>query len=199
MGAPGQLTVDLRHALVVGKLASVPAYRITITLQDVTPQVWRRVVLPGQWHLGQVHLAVQTAMGWDNSHLHEFTASGLRYGVPDPTWGDNEVRRETTARLHEVVVGSGDSIAYWYDFGDDWHHDLVVEEVLPPQRHAQCLAGTGACPPEDCGGPWGYSDLVAALGDPAHPEREELMTWVPADFDPIAFDADGVDARLRSL
>ena len=99
--------------------------------------------------------------------------------------------------MPEVVSGPGDSIGYCCDFGE--HHDRVVEEVLPPQRHAQCLAGNGACPPEDRGGPWGYRDLVAALGDPAHPEREELMTWGPPDFDPTALYAERVDARLRSL
>lgn len=177
------------------KATKVPAYRVKISLHDVEPPVWRRVVLPGHWHLGVVHAAVQAAMGWDDSHLHQFEAGEVRYGPPTPYGG---VRPERTARLHEVVSDEGDSLLYWYDFGDDWYHDLVVEQVLPPQQHAQCLDGARACPPEDCGGPWGYADLLAALADPQHPQHDELRAW-GGGIDPEAFDAVQVDKLLRSL
>lgn len=181
------------------KATKVPAYQLKISLLDVEPAVWRRVVLPGHWNLSLVHSAVQVAMGWEDSHLHQFEAGDVRYAPPNPYGGGGEVRREGTARLHEVVSQVGDTLSYWYDFGDDWYHDLVVEQVLPPQPYAQCLDGAHACPPEDCGGPWGYLELLAALGDPQHPEHDELLDWVGNGFDPAAFDVDQADKVLRSM
>ncbi|CAN5280763.1 hypothetical protein BH24ACT9_BH24ACT9_18810 [soil metagenome] len=183
----------------MAKLKHVPAYRIKITLTGVKPPVWRRVVLPGAWHLGKVHDAVQTAMGWTNSHLHEFDRDGLRWGQPDPDWDGAEVRREETARLHEVLPTLGDKITYTYDFGDDWRHVLLVEELLAPARTATCVAGRGACPPEDCGGPWGYAELLASLADPQHPEHRERLDWVGGPIDPEAFDPTQASEALRGL
>ncbi len=183
----------------VAKIARVPAYRIKITLTGVKPPVWRRVVLPGAWHLGRVHEAVQTAMGWTNSHLHEFEREGLRWGQPDPDWGSADVRREVTARLHEVLPAVGERITYTYDFGDDWRHVLLVEELLPPVRTATCLAGRGACPPEDSGGSWGYAELLAILADPQHPEHDERLDWAGGQIDPKLFDHAEVSEALRRL
>jgi len=143
------------------KVAGVPAYRIEVSLLDVKPPIWRRVVVPGGWHLGKVHDVVQAAFGWTDSHLHEFERGERRWGMPDPDW-DTGVQREATIRLYEIVPEVGDRLTYTYDFGDGWRHSLLLEELLPPQRAAVCLEGRRACPPEDCGGPCGYEEL---LGD----------------------------------
>jgi len=184
----------------VSRLAQVPAYRVKVTLRDVKPPVWRRLVLPGFWHLGKVHAAVQASMGWSGGHLHEFTRGGQRWGQPDPGWdfGDGVLREERT-RLHEVVHAAGDRLAYTYDFGDDWRHVLVVEELLAPRRSATCLAGRGACPPDDCGGPWGYENLLQAINDPTHPEHTELLEWVGRPFDPKDFNLAAADEAVKSL
>lgn len=110
-----------------------------------------------------------------------------------------EVRREATARLHEVVPAAGDKLAYTYDFGDDWRHVLLVEELLAPQSVAACLAGRGACPPEDCGGPWGYEELLTILADPQHPEHQERLDWVGGPLDPKAFDVAAANKALTML
>lgn len=183
----------------MAKLAHVPAYRIKIVLRDVRHPVWRRVVLPGGWHLGKVHDAVQLSMGWSDCHLHEFESGGERWGRSDPHWGMADVRREETARLHELVHEVGDRLSYTYDFGDGWRHWLLVEELLAPQRSAACLAGKGACPPEDCGGPWGYQELLAAIADPEHPEHAERLEWAGGPLDPKAFNLAAADEILRSL
>lgn len=183
----------------MAKLAQVPAYRIKITLAGVKPPVWRRVVLPGTWHLGKVHDAVQRVMGWTDSHLHEFEAEGLSWGQPGQGWAMDEVRRETTARLHEVAPAVGAKLSYTYDFGDDWRHVLLVEELLAPQATAACLGGRRACPPEDCGGPWGYGTLLEILADPQHPEHEERLEWLGGPFDPNAFDAADANEALSRL
>ncbi|MCW2679795.1 MAG: plasmid pRiA4b family protein [Frankiales bacterium] len=169
------------------------AYRIRITLQGTDPAVWREVVLPGQLHLGQVHDAVQRVMGWQDAHLHEFEAGEERYGD-----GEDNVL-ETTVRLQDVVRGTGECLLYSYDFGDDWVHTLQVEEVLPAASEPRCLAGQGACPPEDCGGPWGYEELLAVLADPTHPEHEERLDWLGGPLDPGAFDLEQADRALRVL
>jgi hypothetical protein len=105
-----------------------------------------------------------------------------------------------------MVEEPGDRIGYTYDFGDDWEHDIRLEKVLPAELqagHPVCLAGKGACPPEDCGGAWGYTDLKATLADPSADEHEERLEWLglaeASDFDPAAFSIDEVNARLARL
>lgn len=107
--------------------------------------------------------------------------------------------REQTIRLHEVVPQVGDQLTYTYDFGDDWRHRLVVEDLLPPQRTASCLSGGRAGPPEDSGGPWGYEELLAAIRDPRHPEHKERLEWLDGPIDPERFDLAAVDAAVRRL
>jgi len=182
------------------KPSEVPAIRLNLTLVDVEPPVWREVVVPGAWHLGKLHEVIQVAMGWGDAHLHEFAAGELRWGQPDLGWGDTaEVRREVTARLHEVLAGVGAVLSYTYDFGDDWRHELTALELLPPAVTATCLAGEGACPPEDCGGPWGYQDLLAVLADPAHPEHADRLEWTGGTIDPTRFDVASVASILGAM
>lgn len=181
-----------------GKVARTPSYQLIVVLQDVTPEVWRRVVVPGHWHLGRLHTVLQYAMGWTDSHLHEFEAGGVRYGEPGSDSGA-EVRREATARVHEVVPAVGARMLYTYDFGDDWRHDILVEANGEPVSQASCVEGGRACPPEDCGGPWGYTEMLEAVSDPEHPEHETFGEWLDADFDPAAFDVAGVNEILRLI
>lgn len=181
-----------------GKAARAPSYQLKVELEEVTPPVWRRIVVPGHWHLGLVHMALQHAMGWEDSHLHEFDIDGVRYGVPDPAW-DSGMRREATARLHEVLPAVGARMLYTYDFGDGWRHEIVVEEMSEPVLHASCLAGERACPPEDSGGPWGYAEMLVAVHDQEHPDHETFAEWLDDDFDPEAFDVVAVNEVLRMI
>ncbi len=182
-------------------LSEVPAIRLKITLVDVEPPVWRELVVPGGWHLGKLHEVIQVAMGWENAHLHEFAVGELRWGQPDPLgFGDGpEVRREVTARLYEVLAGVGGVLNYTYDFGDDWRHELIAVELLAPAVAATCLAGEGACPPEDCGGPWGYEELLAVLADPGHPEHADRLEWTGGTLDPTQFDVASVASMLGAM
>ncbi|MEP7181388.1 MAG: plasmid pRiA4b ORF-3 family protein [Betaproteobacteria bacterium] len=169
--------------------------QLKITLRDVEPQVWRRLVVAPDLTLAQLHDAIQSAFGWQDNHLHEFRVGDFRYGRPDyedgfpgdgPALGD-----ERKAPLALALRGQR-KLEYWYDFGDDWWHDIVVEAVLDADARAPAkalVAGERACPPEDCGGPPGFSDLLAALRDPAHPEHAELREWA-GRYDPDKFDLD---------
>lgn len=159
--------------------------------------------MDGASTLDQLHEVIQAAFGWWNDHLHEFEIDGTDYGVTHPGWADwgREVVDERTARVDEVVAG-GSRMEYRYDFGDDWRHRIVVEKVLPPDagtRRPACVGGRRACPPEDCGGPWGYQQLLEILADPRHPEHAERRAWLGGPFDPEAFDPREFADNLRAL
>ncbi len=135
-------------------------------------------------------------MGWENEHLHAFRIDGLRYGPADDTFSD-EVD-ELTVSVTDTLGASGRG-EYDYDFGDSWEHELVVEKPKEPlvlNGIATCIAGKRACPPEDCGGVWGYANLLEALADPSHDDHEDSLEWLGEEFDPEAFDPAAVNARL---
>ncbi|MGH9225935.1 MAG: plasmid pRiA4b ORF-3 family protein [Acidimicrobiales bacterium] len=179
-------------------------HRLKVTLSGSSPPVWRRLAVPSATTLGQLHHILQRAMGWEDCHLHEFEAAGSRYGPPgdflDNGWS-TPPKDEETAKLSRVAP-AGTRLTYEYDFGDGWHHRIVVEKVEkvaaggPGADGPTCLSGRRACPPEDCGGVWGYEHLLEVLADPAHVEYEELLEWAGEDFDPERFDLDHVNAGL---
>jgi hypothetical protein len=142
-------------------------------------------------------------MGWSGGHLHVFSTGWAEYGSPDSELGHGD---ETAVRLIELLSGPGDKLRYTYDFGDDWEHDVVLEEVLPASPGAAdpcCLAGKGACPPEDCGGVWGYAELKEILADRGHEQHQDMLDWLGLDsgdeFDPKAFSVDDVNLSLGSV
>lgn len=165
-------------------------YQLKVTLRDVNVPIWRTVQVPGEVTLRQLHEILQLTMGWQNSHLHEFRADGVSYGEPNAEF-DIEVNDDQRFRLSRVAPKPGAQLTYLYDFGDGWEHDIVVEKILPlaPRvRYPLCLAGRGACPPEDVGGPWGYEGFLAAIRDPGNEEHTDMLEWVGGPFDPDAFD-----------
>ena len=191
-----------RWALPAG-LPGGDVYQLKITLRGVSkPPVWRRAAVPAGLTLDLLHDVIQKVMGWENGHLHVFSTPRRSYGTPDSDLGFADERKVTLA---EVLARPGATMRYTYDFGDDWEHDIVLEKILPPDPVAglSCLAGKGACPPEDCGGAWGYDGLKEVLVDPDHEEHQELLDWLglesAAGFDPAQFRLDEVNARLSQL
>ena len=166
-------------------------YRLKITLRGVRPPIWRRVEVPGGISLLALHEILNEAMGWYDSHLHDFEIDGVEYTTPDEDW---DARRPTEDdsrwRLDAVVSQVGAKLRYRYDFGDGWEHDVIVEAIDAPAAgvvYPRVTAGRRSCPPEDCGGPWGYAELLEALADPSHERHGELADWLGAGFDPEAF------------
>lgn len=170
------------------------------------PPVWRRVLVPARMRLDRLHDVIQAAMGWEDYHLHAFTAGDVDYGPPDPDGPpDPELghRDERRTAVGDVIGERRDRMRYVYDFGDHWRHDVVVEKVLTAEtgsRYPLCLTGNGRCPPEDCGGVRGYAELRETLADPTHEDHAQMLEWLgietAAQFDPHAFDADEVNAVL---
>ena len=176
-------------------------HQLKVILRTVKPPVWRRIVVPSELTLAELSLVLEVAMGWMGGHLHAFDVEGTRYGTPDPDWGSDDDLDEGQFQLGDILPEVGSRMRWDYDFGDGWEHTVVVEAIGPPESvvdYPVCLAGRRACPPEDCGGPWGYENLLQALADPSRPDHEDLREWVPPDFDPARFDAAETNAAMRS-
>ena len=179
-------------------------FQLRIELEEVTPAVWRRLLVPGGIRLAKLHMILQAAMGWTNSHLHAFEIDGERYGIKF----DDDFLDEDLDLLDEKAVtviralGDRNRIAYEYDFGDGWDHTVIVEErstLTHGLKHAVCLDGANACPPEDCGGSGGYEELLLALANPNHEDHAELLEWIGGPFDPTAFDIVATNVALQRV
>jgi len=172
-------------------------YQMKITLRDVDPPVWRRLLIPADATLGDLNFILQAAMGWTNSHLHQFTIDGMDYS--DPRFEVDGAEDEFAVTLADVVPAERLRFNLLYDFGDAWDHEITVEKILPREsgeRYPLCVAGERACPPEDCGGVWGYEELLEAILDPKHEEHGSMLEWFGGAFDPEAFDAAALNKRL---
>lgn len=178
--------------------------RLRVELSGVTPPIWREIEVPAGYDFWSLHVAIQDAMGWEDSHLHEFVldpksgeADSLIIGLPDPDAPDTGARPGWDYPIAPFVHQGAPAVEYRYDFGDGWEHLITCvaernrsdpDEVLP-----RCVAGERACPPEDCGGPPGYEQLLQALRDPENPEHRDILEWLGGDFDPQAFDPQAFD------
>lgn len=197
--SPKKAVSDARKTATKKHAPADRVFQLKVTLRGIKPPIWRRVLVDGSATLDEVHDVIQAAFGWWDYHLHEFRIGGRDYGVPEPDWDMTRVLDETRYRL-DKLAGVGDKFRYVYDFGDDWDHDIVVEKVLARSdvdAVPACVTGKRACPPEDCGGTWGYEEYLAAVADPSHPRHAELVEWGGGDFDPEAFDTAEFDENLH--
>lgn len=173
-------------------------YQIKVTLNDSKPPIWRRLLVPSTIMLSKLHEVLQIAMGWTDSHLHQFTAAGRFYGQPAPEF-DFKVIDEQKIGLDQLLKKAKDSITYEYDFGDGWEHKIILEKILPFDPGTPlptCIIGKRACPPEDVGGIWGYAEFLQAISNPNHPEHKEYIEWIGEAFDPEYFNVDEVNELL---
>ena len=172
-------------------------YVVKVTLLGTSPPVWRRILVPREITLRNLHRTLQTVMGWTNSHLHQFILQRQKFSDPRHRVG-TKVADESRTRLGDLIWTAGARLLYEYDFGDGWQHELLLEEVLLGDETFQqmCVAGKRSCPPEDCGGPQGFAELLQALQDPNHPSHEEASEWL-GDFVPESFSTDEINRRLR--
>ena len=185
-------------------------YQFKIQIKGITkPPVWRKVSVPAQFTFLKFHEVIQLAFGWENYHLFQFSPKGFgsfpSIGLPDPEgWDEGDTRDSRKTKLSDVFSGEGQKYTYIYDFGDSWEHQLVLEQILPDKTSkASCLAGKGACPPEDCGGIWGYEELKETLADPSNPEHESMKEWLGLEeeerWDPAAFDLEEANERVKRV
>ncbi len=188
-------------------------YQFKITLKDIKPPIWRRIQVPGTCTFWDLHVAIQDAMGWLDCHLHEFRIRDLdgrmlSIGIPDEDF-ENETLPGWKSRVSKFLSSARPTFEYVYDFGDDWRHKIEFEGSVPAEPgvyYPRCIKGKRACPPEDCGGPWGYQELLDVLADPEHEEHEDTKRWAesikegpfnPEEFDPAAVEFSDPKERLE--
>jgi hypothetical protein len=171
---------------------------LKVTLRGVKPPVWRRLLAPGTMTLGDLHKAIQAAMGWRDCHLHVFDIGGEQFGDQGSV---DDVADENRLTLNSLLRSSVVRFAYTYDFGDNWDHTIAFEQSKPAVEgdvYPVCVAGKRNCPPEDCGGVWGYQQLLTILADTAHPEYPEQAEWIDENFDPDEFDLELANVVLTA-
>ena len=177
--------------------AAAAVYELKITLAGVNPPVWRRVEVR-DCSLAELHRVIQRAMGWEFSHLYSFEVGKRQYG--DPNMLDGAEGDDGDICLSDLVESRTKKFSYTYDFGDDWEHEIKIEKTLAAEskvKYPRCTDGARACPPEDCGGAWGYDSFLAAVRDPKHEQHNDMLEWCGGKFDPEAFDVERVNKALK--
>lgn len=172
-------------------------WQVTITLRDIRPPVWRRLVLPDHLNFAELHEIIQAAFGWTDSHLHQFSAGGLVIGAPEfdeDTFSRHRTFEATEIFLHDLIFLGQEPglVLYEYDFGDSWIHAIEFDTPVILERggiYPLLLGGERAAPPEDVGGPGGYERFLEAWRNPLHEEYAETRRWAGRRFDPETFDA----------
>ena len=175
-------------------------YQLKISLKGITPMIWRRVLVD-DLTLDDLHEVIQYSMGWEDYHLYEFKINGKSYMIQEENSFDMEKTIDPmTVSLHEVIREEKQLFEYTYDFGDAWEHKVVVEKILervPKINYPICLDGKQNCPPEDCGGIWGYSELLEIMANKKHPEYKNMLDWLGEKYDAEAFYLEEVNEDLR--
>ena len=173
-------------------------YQFKVALKDVEPVIWRRIQVPDYYTFWDLHCAITDVFGWLDYHLHRFTVNNPKsrqweaIGIPDKEgFDDDKVLPGWKKKIANYFSVQHPDCDYNYDFGDDWHHSIVLESILPKEAGAsypRCIAGENACPPEDSAGVGGYQNFLQIIADPKDEEHESMLDWVGGWFDAAWFD-----------
>lgn len=173
-------------------------YQLKISLNNTKPVIWRRILVVSDIKLPDLHKVIQTVMGWTNTHLHQFIIDGKFYSEPDDE-SFAECLDYRKIKLNKVLTEVKKTIKYEYDFGDGWEHKIVLEKILHDStlKYPVCLDGKRNCPPEDCGGSYGYDDMLKIISDPANERYDEMMEWLGNGFDPEYINIEEINEMLK--
>jgi Plasmid pRiA4b ORF-3-like protein len=177
-------------------------WQLRVELLDVTPAVWRRLLVPGEITLPVLHRTLQASLGWTNSHLHQFLIRGVTYADTPESGPALRHQDEQRIALNEALGRGARCFDYVYDFGDDWHHVIIVEDhfaAQPEPAVIRCIGGENACPPEDVGGVPGYTEFLAAMADPKHKDHKRYLKWAGGRFDPGRCDLPAINRILVEI
>ena len=182
--------------------------QLKVTLRDTRPPIWRRIQVCDDITMAKLHDVLQIVMGWNDAHLHEFELGRfcIRTPVPDcPEWMD-DAKDARKLKLRDLRCEEKTRFSYTYDMGDNWEHIILVEKILPADKtspKAVCLKGKLACPPEDCGGVWGYEEILEMLQNPQQPDTAERLKWLNHQYEdgytPAYFSVEEVNQELQQL
>ncbi len=176
--------------------------QLKIVIMGTRPPVWRTILIENTATYADLHDAIQHSFGWTDSHLHEFRSRNTTIGRHHKELDEPENRADFDSKktmLLQFLEKPGDKIDYNYDFGDDWQHKIRLEKIIPHkkgQKYPVCIGGAMACPPDDCGGIYGFEDFKKAVSDKKHPEHKEMLEWAGGYFDPEEFSVEDANARL---
>ena len=183
-------------------MPSLEVFQFKITLRDVHPPIWRRIQVPKNNSFWDLHVAIQDSMGWKDYHLHEFEIHNPRtrtkdtIGIPDEdNAADEDFLPGWEITIADYFSHENLKAIYTYDFGDGWQHSVLLEEIHPYEsgvEYPRCIAGKRACPPEDCGGPYGYDLFLEAIRDTENEDHDHALEWIGGSFDPEHFDSQEV-------
>ncbi len=178
-------------------------FQLKIQLKNIKPAIYRTVQIPDSANFFLLHKTIQDAMGWFDCHLFQFFKDrGTPISIPDRQNDWEEVKDARKIKLRDYFTEVKKSITYEYDFGDGWEHTVTLDKISDNDKKVNypvCIKGKRNCPPEDCGGPWRYENFLAAIADKKHPEHKETLYWVGGEFDPEAFEIDGINEVLNGI
>lgn len=182
------------------KRATPKVYELHVELEDIQPRIWRKILVPGSIKLSNLHELLQLVMGWNNSHLHSFQFGKRVFSGRPAELEDLKMLDESGYTLESVLDELLSEFIYDYDFGDSWRHLIQPKLVSKPNSkwfYPLCIAGERAAPPDDVGGTQGYLDFLKAIGNPKHPEHEDMLIWIGGAFDPQGFDLNAINRTLQ--
>jgi hypothetical protein len=175
----------------------ISRYQLHVSLAFSDPVVWRRIVIPGEITLLQLHEVLQVCFGWSGDHNHQFYVGKIFYSINPATTDPRFI--EDFVELHTIEEAMRWCFTYMYDAGDGWEHTLELEEILTPEKNSKprVLDGEWAAPPEEVGGVHGYAELIHALENPQHEQSQRLLQEKKfRDFDPYSFNIDQMNTVL---
>ena len=173
---------------------------LRIEIKYIEPFIWRRVAVRTSINVVALHKVIQAAMGWLDYHLWEFVVDERKYGVPDPD--RPHVKNGATTQLATILASGMSEFDYIYDFGDNWEHRIIVEEIKlaeTGEKYPRFLGGERRCPPEDCGGPPGYFDFIENIARKNSKKAKEALDWYGAPYDPDDIDEEQINITLRRI
>lgn len=182
-------------------------YRLKVSLLNTKPVIYRRIIVSADTSFFDFHHILQIAMGWQNYHLFEFVINDYIIGIPQGAFGEEDGLSETvidadTINIGEAITDQKDIIRYVYDFGDNWEHEIIIEEIITEDDSIKapiCTDGDLSCPPENCGGPEGFVQLFAIIKDSQHPEYQNMLDWLDENYNQEGFDIEQVNEQLMAL
>ncbi|MFA8451281.1 MAG: plasmid pRiA4b ORF-3 family protein [Bacteroidales bacterium] len=183
-------------------------YQFRIDIQGAKPPIWRRFKINGSDSFLKLHSVIQIIMGWGNYHLHDFEYNNIRISDDEDADDDDfffpkvKTLPERNTVIDDLKLVEGDKISYTYDFGDNWRHILKLEKIEVDTKllHPICIKGKMNGPIEDCGGIWGYEEMLTAIKDPKHPSYEDFTEWMDeCEHDPNEFNMDEINMDLKSI
>lgn len=176
--------------------------QLKITLKSSKPQIWRRFLVEDSITFHRLHEIIQRVMGWENYHLYEFLVNELKILKPPEEYGGEPLEHgEMSSKKVRLSLLKAERLKfnYLYDFGDGWKHTITLEKIIEPdgsQKCPVCVDGERSCPPEDCGGIWGYEEFLKAIRNPNHKTHKQMLKWIGGKFDPEDFDIEEINEEL---